>query len=228
VKDPTRARKIAEALATMELAGTSWTRTEENGSTFYTAQIFGGLLPLTVTIAVNDRLFVLGSDDAVAKTVLSGAIPTNGGLEKSKTFRDAAGLVPRAESAFNYVDTKLLYERLDTAVRPLLTMGATLYPTWNKTIELTKVPPAEVISKHLTPIVTSQRYESDGYITESVGPVTFRQATLGVAAAILGSLEYFRQGLTSLPRLTGSPAAGPSISPSPTESPSPSPSPSAF
>ncbi|HEV8422046.1 MAG TPA: hypothetical protein VGQ40_01785 [Chthoniobacterales bacterium] len=220
VKDPSRARKIADALATMEVAGAGWTRTEENGSTFYSAQILDGLLPLSLTMALNDRLFVLGLDQGAVKAALTGAIPPNG-LEKNKTFRDADALVPRGESAFNYVDTKLLYERLDPAIRPLLTMGATLYPALSKTVDLAKFPPPEAITRHLSPIVMSQRYENDGYVTESIGPVTFRQATAGIAAAIIGSLEYFHQGL-KVPGLSASPATSP---PSTVASPSPTPSP---
>ncbi len=222
VKDAARARKIADALATMEVPGGGWMRTEENGSTFYSAQIFGGLLPLSLTMALNDQLFVLGLDRAAVKTALSGAIAPDGGLEKSKTFHDAAALVPRGESAFNYVDARLLYERLDPAIRPLLTMGATLYPAWNKTVDLAKFPPADAITKHLSPIVMSQRYETDGYVTESIGPVTFRQATVGIAAAVIGSLEYFHEGL-KVPVLSASPATSPSSSPSTIPSPSPSP-----
>jgi hypothetical protein len=220
VKDPSRARKIADALATMEVAGAGWTRTEENGSTLFSAQILDGLVPLSLTMALNDRLFVLGLDQGAVKAVLTGAIPPNG-LEKNKAFRDADALVPRGESAFNYVDTKLLYERLDSAIRPLLTMGATLYPAWNKTVDLAKFPPPEAITRHLSPIVMSQRYENDGYGTESIGPVTFRQATVGIAAAVIGSLAYFHQGL-KVPGLSASPTTSPS---SALASPSPSPSP---
>jgi hypothetical protein len=36
------------------------------------------------------------------------------------------------------------------------------------------------VAKHLSPIVSSQRYEADGYLTESVGPITLSEAAVGV------------------------------------------------
>jgi hypothetical protein len=43
-----------------------------------------------------------------------------------------------------------------------------------------------VITKHLSPIVSSQRYDHDGYVAESLGPITLDQSAIGFA--ILGSL----------------------------------------
>ena len=33
---------------------------------------------------------------------------------------------------------------------------------------MTKFPPAEVITKHLSPIVMSQNYQTDGYVTANL------------------------------------------------------------
>ena len=103
-------------------------------------------------------------------------------------------------------------------------MGAAVYPALGKDVDLAKLPPSEAIAKHLSPIVMSQRYESDGYVTESVGPVTFREATIGIAAVVGSSLLYFREGLRNRGLLQAVPAIA---SPTPT-TPSPSPTPSPF
>jgi hypothetical protein len=52
----------------------------------------------------------------------------------------------------------------------------------NDSVDLAKIPDAQVIMKHLSPIVDSQRYDRDGYVAESIGPITFNDATIGLAA----------------------------------------------
>jgi hypothetical protein len=48
-------------------------------------------------------------------------------------------------------------------------------------VDASKLPPPEIITKHLSPIVSSQRYDRDGYVAESVGPITLDQAAIGFA-----------------------------------------------
>jgi hypothetical protein len=221
VKDMARARKIAEALTSVELAGAAWTRREKDGATVYSVQPFGGFVPLSPAIAVSDKMMFAGSDVAALEAAITTVARPGGELEKSATFRDAGRQVPAADSAFNYVDTRLLFERADAAVRPLLLMSATFYPALGKNLDPTKFPPPEAIAKHLSPIVMSQRYETDGYVTESVGPVTFRQATIGLAGLLGGVFIYFQEGLKrgglSQPNLANpSPSAA---TPTPTASP---------
>ncbi len=228
MNDGTRARKIAEALTSVEIAGTPWTREEKNGAIFYSAQPFGGLVSLTPAIAVSDKVMLAGSDLAAVEGALTRMAKPGDELEKSAIFQDAAALVPPADSAFNYVDTRLLFERADAALRPLLLMGATFYPALSKNVDVSKFPPPEAITKHLSPIVMSQRYEGNGYVTESIGPVTFREATVGLAAAIGGLFIYLHEGSSLLQNLTASPSpspvlVAPSASPIPTETPTQSP-----
>jgi len=195
VKDAARVRKIAEALTSVEIAGAAWTRREKDGAIVYSLQPLGGLIPLSPAIAVSDKMMCAGSDAAAVEAAVATVARPAGELEKSALFRDAANQVPEPDSGFNYVDTRLLFERADAAVRPLLLMSATFYPALGKNIDPAKFPPAEAITKHLSPIVMSERYETDGYVTESVGPVTFRQATIGLAGLIGGAFIYLQEGL---------------------------------
>jgi len=64
--------------------------------------------------------------------------------------------------------------------------------------------------------VMSQRYEGNGYVTESIGPVTFREATLGLAGAIGGLFIYLQEAIR--------PGRG-TLGPSPLFQPTPQPSP---
>ena len=181
VKDGARARKIADALASVELAGATWTRSDKDGVSYYSLPAFGGFVPVAPAIAVSDRLLVFGSDaSAVEKAMTKKAAAASEELAKSTKFRDAVARVPAAGVAFNYLDTQLLFERADATVRPLLLLGATIYPAWGNKFDASKLPPADAITKHLSPIVMSERYVGDGYLTESVGPITWHGATDGL------------------------------------------------
>lgn len=223
VNDSARGRKIVEALTSVEIAGAAWTRSDENGVAVYSAQPFGGFHPVRPSIAVSDTRIIVGLDAAAVGAALSRVAQPTGELDKSAIFRDAAALVPPADSAFNYVDTSLFYQRADAAIRPLLLMGAALYPGLAQTVDFSKWPAPEEIAKHLSPIVMSQRYDNDGYVTESVGPVTFREATIGLAVAVGGLFFYLQDGLKNLdlsPANSTNPAAVP-VAPSASPSASP-------
>ena len=130
VKDAGRARKIADALTSVEISGTPWIRTEKSGATIYRAQPFG-FLTLSPGIAVSDQMMIVGTDAAAIETAITGTAPA-GELEESAIFQSAAKQVPAGQSAFNYVDTRLLFERLDASLRPLLLMGAAFRPSWGR------------------------------------------------------------------------------------------------
>ena len=223
VNDVAVAKKIAEALTSVEIGGAPWNRSDENGAIFYQAQ-FAGFLPVHPAIAVSNKFMFAASDGPALQGALRRVMQPAGELEKSAAFHDATAQVAAAGSAFNYVATRLFFTRIDAAVRPLLTMGATFYPALANTVDLSKLPPADAIAQHLSSIVMSQRFEKDGYVTESVGPVTFRQATIGVAGAVGGLIIYLREGIKGgslLQKGTVDPAGSPSVPP--TVSPTPSP-----
>jgi hypothetical protein len=223
VKNAVGGRKIVEALTSVEIADAAWTRGDENGATIYRVQPFGGFVPVRPAIAVSEKIMIVGSDAGAVEAALSRVAQPGGELEKSAIFRDAAAQVPPADSAFNYVDTGLFYERADAAARPLFLMGAAFYPALAQTVDFSKWPAPEVITKHLSPIVMSQRYDHDGYVTESVGPVTFREATIAVAVAVGGLFFHLQDGRKNrdlLPTSATNPITVPVV---PSASPSASP-----
>src|SRR5207249_7212497 len=101
-------------------------------------------------------------------------------LADSSAYKLAARAVPAPTDAFVYVDTALLYSRLDASLRPMLLMSAAFMPGISDYVDVGKLPAPEIVAKHLSPIVSSQRYEGDGYVTESVGPVTLSEAVVGL------------------------------------------------
>jgi len=74
----------------------------------------------------------------------------------------------------------LLYSRLDAMMRPMLLMSAAFMPAISDHVDVGKLPPPEIVAKYLSPIVASQRYERDGYVEESIGPITLTQAAIGL------------------------------------------------
>jgi hypothetical protein len=99
-------------------------------------------------------------------------------------------------------------------------MGAAFMPAIADTVDLSKLPPADVITKHLSPIVMSQNYDRDGYVAESVGPVPLYQTVLGaVTTGTAASAIYRRQMQGSMPNQNLLIAPTPSPTSSPEDSP---------
>src|SRR5258708_20952123 len=103
-------------------------------------------------------------------------------------------------------------------------MGEAFYAALGKNVDSAKLPPPEAIAKHLSPIVMSQRYDKEGYVTESLGPVTFREATIGLVGTLGGLFlnlpERFKGG-GLLPTGPGNSVPSPVLTPSPSPSASP-------
>jgi hypothetical protein len=223
VKDAVRARAIAAALTSDSGEGT-WTASERDGVQYFTSPPVNPMVPIAPTVAVANGVAVLGPDVAsVEAAVKRSSLPSE--LQTTANYRTAEKLVPTPTQSFLYLDLPMFYTRLDAAVRPMLVMAAAFMPKIAETIELSKLPAAEVITKHLSPVVLSQSYEEDGYLTSSIGPVSAYQAVLGVAVASGAGTAFYQK---QLHRAGG--ASGPSIiSPTPlpdeqaTQEPTPEP-----
>src|SRR5206468_7550644 len=139
-------------------------------------------------------------------------------LADSQTYKAAERLLPAPTNFFAYIDTALLYSRLDASLRPMLLMAAAFVPSVAGSIDPTKLPSPDVITKHLSPIVSSQKYDHDGYVAESIGPITLEQSAIGIA--ILSSLGTAAQKAGA--GVTGW-GASPTVTPQMTPSPSPTP-----
>jgi hypothetical protein len=171
---------------------------------------------------LSDRLLVAGFNPVSVEEAVKRSTNASSEFSDSQTYKSAAHLVPTPTNFFAYIDTQLLYSRLDASLRPMLLLAAAFIPAISSSVDLNKLPSPEVITKHLSPIVASQRYERDGYVAESVGPITFNQSVIGLTI-LSGFGATARQkagsGLSGL----GSPPTG-SSQPSPTP-PTPAPTP---
>ena len=211
VRDPARAGKILDALLRGDEEG-SWAETEKGGVRYFSKQSVASFVAITPTIALSDRILIFGLNPVSVEEALKRGASGSSEFADSQTYKTAIGLLPAPTNFFAYIDTALLYSRLDSSLRPMLLMAAAFVPAVAASIDPGKIPAAEVITKHLSPIVSSQRYDGDGYIAESIGPITLDQ--LGIGVAILS-------GFGASARQTGwSPAP---IATPPASSPSPTP-----
>ena len=211
VTDPIKAGKIVETLVRAEENG-SWTTSEKDGVRYFSKQSGASLVAITPTIALSDRILIAGLDPTSVEEAIKRARGSSE-LADSQTYKGADSLLPPPTNFFAYIDTAQLYSRLDASLRPMLLMAAAFVPAVAGSIDPAKLPPSEVITKHLSPIVSSQRYDGDGYVAESIGPITLDQ--LGIGIAILSSFGGAAARQTGF----GVPAtvlpSGPSPSPTP-------------
>ena len=221
VKNMTKAGEIVEA-ATRADDNAIWTRTEKNGVRYFSMQSPASFIAVTPTIALSSRILIAGFNPVSVEEAVKRSEGTSSELADSQTYKAAERLLSAPTNFFAYVDLAFLYSRLDASLRPMLLMAAAFMPALTSSVDLSKLPSPEVITKHLSPIVSSQRYDRDGYVAESVGPVTLDQSVIGLA--ILSGLgATARQNAGS--GLTGW-GSSPAVTPQPALSSSPSPTPS--
>jgi hypothetical protein len=220
VSDPAKANKIVATLTTANGDGAEWTHQEKEGVHYYSSASRAQLFSFSPTIGVSDRMLVAGADPGSVEAAMRRSATGSSELAATRNFQTAERAVPTAHQAFAYVDPALLYTRIDATLRPLLIMGAAFVPGIADTLDLSKLPPADVITKHLSPIVMSQSYERDGYLAESVGPVPLYQTILGAVTTGSAAAAIYRrqtQGAMPSPSTLSAPPASPS--PSPEDSP---------
>ena len=215
VRDMSRAKKIASVLARASDEDAHWKETDRNGVHYLSMRSGAGFLILRPTIAISDRILIAGLDEHTVEAAIERSAHPSPELSNSATYKSAAHSVPGPTNFFAYIDTALLYSRIDATLRPILLMGAAFLPAVNEHVDLSRVPPPEVVTKHLSPIVSSQRYEGEGYVTESVGPITLSQSGIALLAGLAAS-GYIAPGWGLLPTQL---LPSPSVSPTPSGTP---------
>jgi hypothetical protein len=217
VADANKAGRIVEALLRGD--DPAWTNTEKDGVRYFSKQSAASLVAVTPTIALSNRGVIAGLNPVSVEEAIKRSGVKSSEFSDSVTYKSAAKLLPDPTNFFAYVDTALLYSRLDASLRPMLLMAAAFMPAVASSVDVSKLPPAEVITKHLSPIVSSQRYDRDGYAVESIGPITLDQAAIGLAILSgFGASAGQKAGIG----VTG--LGAPSLSsPQPESSPSPTP-----
>jgi len=218
VTDAAKAGKITEALVRAD-EGATWTQTEKEGVRYFSKQSTASLVAVTPTIAVSNRILIAGLNPVSVEEAMKRSEAGSAGLSDSQTYKTADRLLPAPTNFFAYIDTALLYSRLDASLRPMLLMAAAFMPAMAGSMDASKLPSPEIITKHLSPIVSSQRYDHDGYVAESVGPITLDQSAIAVAILTsLGTAARQKAG-TGLTGWSTSPTGTPQVMPSPSPTP---------
>jgi hypothetical protein len=217
VRDLAKAGKIIESFTRSD-EGAIWTQTEKDGVRYFSKQSAATLVAITPTIALSDRILIAGFNPVSVEEAVKRSASSSSELSSTQTYKSVERLLPAPTNFFSYVDMALLYSRLDASLRPMLLMAAAFMPAITRSVDLGKIPSPEVITKHLSPIVSSQRYDRDGYVTESLGPITLDQAAIGLAVLSGLSSTALHQAGTGFGNWTPSltPTPQPAMSPSPT------------
>ncbi len=183
VKDIAPAREIIERLTVGAGEAGGWTGSEQDGVQYYTQPPVNPMLPVAPAVALSPTLLVAGLDRASVARALTRSGSGGSELASTDVFEKAQALVPEAKKTFAYLDIAFFYQRLDAAVRPMLIMAGAFLPKVSAAVDLGKLPAADVITKHLSPLVLAQSYQDDGYVLETAGPISLGQAALGAMVA---------------------------------------------
>ncbi len=201
VKDFAKASELLGKIMTaMDDEDQPWSKTEKDGVQYFSQKPTNPLVPIAATIALSNERLVGGHDRAGVENMVKRTAMRGTELAGSDAFKAAERLLPAGKDLFVYIDMQLLYTRLDAALRPMLIMAAAFMPNIGDTVDLGKIPDPQVVTRHLSPIVVTQRYENDGYVMESIGPISMLQALVGsTAATALEKGPFQRDSLSLFP-----------------------------
>lgn len=131
------------------------------------------------TLTMADQFLIIGIDSA---SVLRAARSEGAAIEGLSAFAPAIRSYRSANETFAFIDTRSIFERAYTALRPVILFGAQVMPGAAEMIDTGKLPQTETITRHLPPVILSQQRFDEGVILESSGPVTVSQLALAAAA----------------------------------------------
>jgi hypothetical protein len=217
VNDSTQANKIVTTITASNSDDIHWIHREKDGAHYYSSGGGLALFSFSPTIGLSDRMLVLGLDSGSVEAAIKHGATGSSELSATRNFQNAERAVPTAQQTFVYLDPALIYARFDTALRPLLAMGAAFLPALSDTVDVSKLPSAEIVARHLGPTVMSQSYRGDGYVAESVGSVPLYQTLIGAVTAT--AIFQHQMNPEAMRTKTVIPLAPPSISSSPSGSP---------
>ena len=192
VKDAARAEQLSTSFSNAAERG-DLTQHSNNGVHYFSVRPTGQLFTISPTIGISDRWLVAGVEAASVEAAIERSKTGAPGLAAVPAFQSAQAMMRSPQQSYAYIDTALLYTRIDAALRPMLLMGAAFVPGINDTVDLGKFPPPEAITKHLSPITMSQSYVDGGYLAESAGPVTVNGMFAGMV--VLGGVgtSFYQQ-----------------------------------
>ncbi len=154
------------------------TLTEQEGIKLYSLPSVSNPLAAP-TFALTPGFLIAGiNSDAVVRAAGASG-PT---IESQAAFQPALKTFQSANEAFAFLDTRMVFERAYTAMRPVILFGAQVMPGVSAFIDTSKLPQTDTIAKHLPPVIFSQQRLAEGVLIQSSGPFTVSQIAAGLAA----------------------------------------------
>src|SRR5438046_1121821 len=112
VRDMPKANQIIQAFTRAD-EGAIWTQTEKDGVRYFSKQSAATLVAITPTIALSDRILIAGFNPVSVEEAVKRSGGSSSELLDSQTYKAAERLLPAPTNFFSYVDTAVLYSRLD-------------------------------------------------------------------------------------------------------------------
>jgi hypothetical protein len=131
------------------------------------------------TLTLTDEFLIAGVDPT---GVLRAARSGGGAIEGLPAFAPAIHAYRSANEVFAFINTRDVFVRAYTALRPVILFGAQVMPGAADMIDTGKLPQTETIARHLPPVILSQQRLEDGVFLESSGPVTVSELAVAAAA----------------------------------------------
>jgi len=157
-------------------------RQELNGNTMYS---FSTALMSLSLVQNKDFLLVGASPESLVQ--MRNREDSGSTLRDAPDFKGATSAFQTANEAFCYIDMGTVFTRVYNSFVPVLRFGAAMMPDLKQRIDVSKLPKAETIAKHLPPIVLSQKRTTEGTLVESSGPVSMMEFLLLGGAGVMAA-----------------------------------------
>ena len=184
VHDPAASAKFLDGVVKTVPPDVKWQVVNADGLT-YRSLVLPTLSFVTPTLTLTDKHLIVGLSAAGVRAAAGREKTGGANVTAGAAYKTASGTVGKPNLATTYIDAKPLFERTYAALKPLAFFGAAFAgPRLNDYVDLSKLPEGEDIARHLTPIVLAEKSDDQGVLLESVGPVTFIQASAGVGIMV--------------------------------------------
>ena len=190
VRDPAAAGKFVDRFTAAISSDDNWETSEVDGLTLHSADI-PNVPSISPTLAVTSKHLLFGLNSPEVQEAAKREKTPAPNFTSSGDYKTASGTVEKPNTVFAYLDTKTFFERLYGTLKPYAMTASFLLPQASDYVDFGKLPEADSIAKHLSPTVVSQTYNPEGCLLESVGSVTFGQATAVIVGGAVGAAAPF-------------------------------------
>ena len=159
------------------------------------------------TIALNDKHLAFGLNTETVKAALKQAQSAKADVPGRADYQAALKTVAAPKAGLLYLDVKTLFERLYDKLKPMAAFAVLGQPDVAKYLDPSKLPKAETISRHLSPMLISWAEAEGGTQMDSIGPVSLIQAYV----PLVGGTAFF--AFRSFGMMSAPPPPAPTVTP---------------